>query len=189
MTEDYGKSWKRITNGIPSMHFARCIRADKKRPGLLYAGTEYGMYISYDYGSSWKPFQLNLPMVPVTDLTIEDNDLVVATQGRGFWVLDDLTLVQERPLGVPQNNLKIFAVRDAVRMGGGQNLNAKNAGINPPNGVLINYYLKDVSDSGLVSIKVFDRNKKLIKTFSTKAPATGDIGKIEVNKGMNQFVW
>src|SRR5438045_4688431 len=147
------------------------------------------MYISYDYGSSWKPFQLNLPMVPITDLTIKDNDLVVATQGRGFWVLDDLTLVQERPLGVPQNNLKIFAVRDAVRMGGGQNLNAKNAGINPPNGVLINYYLKDVSDSGLVSIKVFDRNKKLIKTFSTKAPATGDIGKIEVNKGMNQFVW
>jgi photosystem II stability/assembly factor-like uncharacterized protein len=188
-TEDYGKTWTKITAGIPSTHFARCLRADKKRPGLLYAGTEYGMYISYDYGNTWKPFQLNLPMVPITDLTIKDNDLIVATQGRSFYVLDDLTLVQEKQPGITQNNLKIFSVRDAVRMNGVQNLTAKNAGINPPNGVVVNYYVNNFADSGLVNIKVFDRDKKLIKTFSTKAPPTGDIGKIEVTKGMNQFVW
>ena len=72
------------------MHFARCIRADKRKSGLLYCGTEYGMYISYDDGLNWKSFQLNLPMVPITDLTIKENDLIVATQGRAFWVLDDL---------------------------------------------------------------------------------------------------
>ncbi len=188
-TEDYGKSWTKITNGIPSMHFARCLRADKKRPGLLYCGTEYGMYISYDYGNSWKPFQLNLPMVPITDLTIKDNDLVIATQGRGFWVLDDLTMIQEKQSGITQNNLKIFPVRDAVRMNGSQNLNAKNAGINPPNGVVVNYFLKNFVDSALLNIKVLDKNKNVIKTFSTKAPPTGDIGKIDANKGMNQFVW
>ena len=188
-TEDYGKTWTKITNGIAAMHFARCVRADKKRPGLLYCGTEYGMYISYDYGNSWKPFQLNLPDVPITDLTIKDNDLVVATQGRGFYVLDDLTLVQDKKEGIPQSDMKIFTVRDAVRMNGSQNINAKNAGINPPNGVVVNYYLKNFADSALLNIKVLDKNKNVIKSFSTKAPPTGDVGKIEANKGMNQFVW
>ncbi len=188
-TEDYGKSWTKIVNGIPAMSFARCLRADKKRPGLLYCGTEYGMYISYDYGNNWKPFQLNLPMVPITDLTIKDNDLVVATQGRAFYVLDDLTTLQEKQTGITQNNLKIFSVRDAVRMNGGQNLAAKNAGMNPQNGVVVNYFLKNYADSGLVNIKVFDANKKFIKAFSTKAAATGDTGKIDANTGMNQFVW
>ena len=94
-TEDYGKTWSLITNGINKMHFTRCLRADRKRPGLLYAGTEYGMYISFDDGEHWKPFQLNLPITPVTDMTIKDNDLVVATQGRAFYVLDDLSVVQQ----------------------------------------------------------------------------------------------
>lgn len=188
-TEDYGKSWIKITNGIPAMHFARCLRADKKRPGLLYCGTEYGMYISYDYGNNWKPFQLNLPIVPITDLTIKNNDLVVATQGRAFWVLDDLTIVQQKQNGILQNTIKIFPVRDAILMRGSQNLNARNAGINPPNGVVINYYLPNIDDSSLVKIIVSDKNKKVIKTFTTKAPPKGDIGKIDVSKGMNQFVW
>ena len=90
-TEDYGKTWKLITNGIAPTDFTRVVRADQKRPGMLYAGTEYGMYISFDDGANWKRFQLNMPMVPVTDLTIKDNDLVIATQGRAFYVLDDLT--------------------------------------------------------------------------------------------------
>ncbi len=84
------------------------------------------MYISYDYGTKWKPFQLNLPKVPITDLTIKDNDLVVATQGRAFYVLDDLTTVQENQTGVTNASLKIFSVRDAVRMGGLQNINSKH---------------------------------------------------------------
>jgi len=93
-TEDYGKTWKSIASGIASTHFTRVLRADQKVPGLLYCGTEYGMYTSYDDGANWKSFQLNLPEVPITDLTIKENDLVVATQGRAFWILDDLSVVQ-----------------------------------------------------------------------------------------------
>jgi photosystem II stability/assembly factor-like uncharacterized protein len=187
VTNDYGKSWNKITNGIPPTHFARCLRADKKRPGLLYCGTEFGMYISYDYGQNWKPFQLNLPLVPITDLTIKNNDLVVATQGRAFWVLDDLTVVQNLDKNITDDNLYIFPVGDAWRMNGSQNLKVKNAGINPPNGIVVNYFLKDFKDSNLVKIFVMDQNKKVISSFSTKA--SGDTGKIDVVKGMNQFVW
>ena len=186
-TEDYGKTWTKIINGIAAMHFARCLRADKKRPGLLYCGTEYGMYISYDDGANWKTFQLNLPMVPVTDLTIKENDLIVATQGRAFWVLDDLTPVQQRDKYMLDKNLFAFGVNDAYRFDGFQNLNPKNAGMNPPNGSVINYYVKNISDSANVSIDILDKNKKLIKTFSTKAKEKED--KIEVSNGMNQFVW
>ncbi len=193
-TEDYGKTWVKITNGIAANHFTRCLRADKKVKGLLYAGTEYGMYISYDDGASWKPFQLNLPMVPITDLTIKENDLIVATQGRSFWVLDDLTVVQQKAAGIINKNLHVFPVNDAYRYDGYQNLNAKNAGMNPLNGSVINYYVKNITDSSKASIEILDKNKKQIKIFATDAkekenlPA-GQAGKIEVSKGMNQFAW
>ena len=111
----------------------------------------------------------------------------MATQGRSFWILDDLSVVQNMEKNIAQKELYIFPVEDAWRMNGSQNLNAKNAGINPPNGVVVNYYLKDVKDSGLVKILVLDKNKKVISSFSTKP--SGDTGKIEVSKGMNQFVW
>lgn len=186
-TEDYGKTWVKITGGIASTHFTRCMRADKKRPGLLYCGTEYGMYISYDDGVNWKPFQLNLPVVPITDLTIKENDLIVATQGRSFWVLDDLTVVQQKDNSITDKNLFVFGVNDAYRYDGFQNLNAKNAGMNPPNGSVINYYLKNASDSSKVSIEILDKNKKQVKLFATNAKEKED--KIEVSKGMNQFVW
>ncbi|MEP6928043.1 MAG: hypothetical protein ABI834_10420 [Ginsengibacter sp.] len=187
VTNDYGKTWNKITNGIAPTHFTRCLRADKKRPGLLYCGTEYGMYISYDYGENWKPLQLNLPVVPVTDLTIKNNDLVVATQGRSFWILDDLSVVQNMEKNITQKDIYIFSVEDAWRMKGSQNLNVKNAGINPPNGVIVNYYLKDFKDSSLIKILVLDKNKKVISSYSTKPSV--DTVKIEVSKGMNQFVW
>ena len=186
-TTDYGNTWQLITNGIPSNHFTRCIRADKKRKGLLYAGTEYGMYISYDDGNNWKKFQLNLPIVPITDLTIKDNDLIIATQGRSFWVLDDLSVVQQKQENMMDKNLHVFAVNDAYRMEGTQNLTIKNAGFNPPNGTIINYWLKDVNDSAKVSITLFDKQNKLIKTFTTDAKEEKD--KITFAKGMNQFVW
>lgn len=184
-TEDYGKTWEKITNGIPAMHFTRTLRADKKRPGLLYCGTEYGMYISYDDGANWAPFQLNLPMVPITDLTIKENDLIVATQGRSFWVLDDLTVVQQKDNSITDKNLFVFGVNDAYRYDGFQNPNPRNAGMNPPNGSVINYYLKNTSDSSKVSIEILDKNKKQIKLFATNSKDN----KIEVSKGMNQFVW
>ncbi len=186
-TEDYGKTWVKITNGIAASHFTRCLRADKKIKGLLYCGTEYGMYISYDDGTSWKPFQLNLPMVPITDLTIKENDLIVATQGRSFWVLDDLSVVQQKKNDMAGKNIFVFSVNDAYRYDGYQNLTAKNAGMNPPNGSVINYWLKNADDSSKVSIEILDKNKKQIKLFATNAKEKED--KIEVSKGMNQFVW
>jgi photosystem II stability/assembly factor-like uncharacterized protein len=187
VTNDYGKTWKKITNGIAHTHFARCLRADKKRAGLLYCGTEYGMYISYDYGENWKPFQLNLPMVPITDLTIKNNDLVVATQGRAFYILDDLSVVQNINKNIVQSDISIFPAEDAYRMNGRQNLNVKNAGINPPNGIVVNYFLKNTEDSSLVKIFILDKNKNIIRSFSTKP--SEDTGRIEVSKGMNQFIW
>ena len=188
-TENYGKTWTLITNGIDKMQFTRCIRSDLKRQGLLYAGTEYGMYISFDDGANWKKFQLNLPMVPVTDLTIKENDLVVATQGRAFYVIDDLSVIQQMNTDILNSNFHVFEVNPSWRMQGGgfrQNFGTPgNAGTNPPNGTVINYYIKDVKDSIKASISIMDKNHKLIKSFSTDSKDN----KLDVNKGMNQFVW
>jgi photosystem II stability/assembly factor-like uncharacterized protein len=186
-TEDYGKTWKLITAGIDKLHFARAIRADRKRPGLLYAGTEYGMYISYSDGGNWSEFQLNLPEVPITDLAIKENDLIVATQGRAFWILDDLGVLQQKDNAVPGKNLHVFVPAPAYRMDGQLLANPKNAGMNPPNGVSFSYYLKDLTDSSKVSITIFDTDGKVIRTFAKDAKDVAD--KIEVTKGMNQFIW
>ena len=193
-SEDYGKTWTTITNGIDKMHFTRALRADHKRPGLLYAGTEYGLYISYDYGSNWKPFQLNLPIVPITDLTIKENDLIVATQGRAFWVLDDLTVLQEKDNAGIAKNLHVFTVNDAYRSeGGGRRRRSagggavQNIGENPLSGAVFNYHLRNTNDSSRVSISIFDKQSKLIKTFSTKSKEAAN--KLEINEGLNQFAW
>ena len=187
MTEDYGKNWKLITEGINNTHFARVIRADHKRPGLLYAGTEYGMYISYDYGAHWKPFQLNLPVVPITDLIIKNNDLVIATQGRAFWVLDDLGVVQANREECLGKRLHIFPINEAYRMSGYVDSNIKNGGMNPPNGVVINYYLKDVTDSSMVSVSIYDRLHKVVKTFMKDAKEKQN--QMTFVNGMNRLVW
>lgn len=193
-TEDYGKTWKKITNGINNMHFTRALRADKKRPGLLYAGTEYGMYISYDDGANWKKFQLNLPIVPITDMTIKENDLIVATQGRAFWVIDDLSVLQQKEVAAnTTKKLQVFSVNDAYRTeGGGRRQRGgggsiQNMGENPQNGVVFNYLLNGANDSSKVSITVFDKQHKPIKTYSKKEKLPAD--KLEFNDGMNQFVW
>ena len=191
-TEDYGKSWKLITNGIPSMAFTRCLRADNVRSGLLYCGTEYGMYISYDDGANWKSFQLNLPKTPITDLTIKENDLIVATQGRALWVLDDLTPLQQMNSSITQNKLFVFDISSSYTYNGYQNLKATNSGINPPNGVVINYYVKQITDTTLVTITIKDKNKKTITSFSTKGDKDAKLGKpkkLEIEKGSNLFVW
>ena len=191
-TEDYGKTWKLITTGIDKMHFTRAMRADRKKPGLLYAGTEFGMYISKDDGASWKRFQLNLPIVPITDLTIKDNDLIVATQGRSIYVLDDLTILQEMNKDIANKDLHVFPVNPAYRMGGNPFSSAfgaapRNAGANPPNGAVINYYAKNVTDSTKASISILDKNKKLIRTYSSDAREAAD--KMQIDRGLNQFVW
>lgn len=192
-TEDYGKTWKLVTNGIAQMHFTRAIRADRVKQGLLYAGTEYGMYISYDGGNNWKSFQLNLPVVPVTDLAIKNNDLIVATQGRSLYVLDDLTVVQQKNETILLKNLHVFDVNPAYRMpGGGRRgggtaapISLKNAGMNPSNGAVINFYLKSADDSAKLSIDILNKNREKIKTFSTSSKEDN----ISIVSGMNQFEW
>jgi len=194
-TEDYGKTWKRIDAGINRLHFTRAIRADKKRPGLLYAGTEYGLYVSYTDGASWNTLQLNLPVVPITDLTIKHNDLIVGTQGRSIYILDDLTPVQEYRPELATKNLVVFSPAPAFRMmaagGRGRRRSAsagageKNVGQNPPPGVNIPFYLKSAPDSLKGTVTVLDKNRQVITTFSTSSPDN----KLELQEGMNKFNW
>ncbi len=197
-TEDYGKTWKLITSGIDNLHFTRCLRADHVRPGLLYAGTEYGMYISFDDGAHWKKFQQNLPMVPITDLAIKENDLVVATQGRAFFVLDDLSVLQQSSKEITDKSLYAFNSNAAYRIAGGGrgfrgNLSVPaNAGANPVNGPVINFYIKELTDSTRASLVIMDKNKKTIKTYSTEGkeiPEGKGPEKLNISKGMNQFAW
>ena len=182
-TEDYGKSWKLITSGISPMHFTRALRADQKRQGLLYAGTEYGMYISYDDGASWKPFQLNLPIVPITDLTIKNNDLVVATQGRSFWVIDDLSVIQQWKPEIRQKALHVFDVNPSYRMVvnpyAAMYGTPKNAGANPLKGPVVHFWVASVSDSTKSVITILDNTGKEIRPFRNP----------ELKKGMNLFNW
>jgi photosystem II stability/assembly factor-like uncharacterized protein len=110
-TNNYGATWTKITNGIASDHFTRCLRADPYQKGILYCGTEYGMYLSNDAGKSWKKWQLNLPMVPITDLAIKDFDLIAATQGRSFWVLDDLSLLHQWNESITNKKFHLFQPR------------------------------------------------------------------------------
>lgn len=186
-TEDYGKTWKLITKGIAANHFARALRADQKKPGLLYCGTEYGMYISYDDGANWKSMQLNLPMVPITDLALKNNDLIVATQGRAFWVLDDLTPVQTYQKTTLDLKWELFDVSATYRMPGYRAKQVRNAGMNPHKGVLLNYYLKEPADSTNFTIIIKDKNHKVITSFTTKEK--DEKKKLTVKKGMNQFEW
>ncbi|MCA0131376.1 VPS10 domain-containing protein [Winogradskyella alexanderae] len=183
-TTDYGKTWKKITNGINEEHFTRVLREDPKQKGLLYAGTETGMYISFNDGKDWKPFQLNLPIVPITDLTIKDNNLIVATQGRSLWIIDDLTVIHQLFKGDIGTN-HLFKPKDSYRMSGGSRKGSKTTGTNHPNGVMTYFNLKDLKEDDKISLTYFDKKGDTIKTFSNKS----EENKLKVKKGANQFVW
>ncbi|HEX9828467.1 MAG TPA: glycosyl hydrolase [Flavobacteriaceae bacterium] len=184
-TTDYGKTWIKITNDINPEHFTRVVREDPKQKGLLYAGTETGMYISFNDGKNWQPFQLNLPIVPITDLTIKDNNLIVATQGRSLWIIDDLTVLHQLyNSGTSENRL--FKPKDTYRMDGRSRSGSKTSGTNHPNGVMTYFNLKDYKDDDKVSLTYFDTKGDTIKRFSTKNKKKD---KLEVKKGMNEFVW
>lgn len=188
-TTDYGKTWKKIVAGIPDQHFTRVVRADPKRKGLLYAGTENGMYISFDDGDHWQPFQLNLPIVPITDLALKNDDLVVATQGRSFWVLDDLTLLHQLKPEVTQKPLHVYTPREVHRLPGGHtDTPPRSEGQNPVNGVVLFYYLKEAptSDNPL-SLELLDKDGKVIRKYSTHAKGKDE--KLHAAAGMNRFVW
>ncbi len=184
-TTDYGKSWTKITNGINPEHFTRVLREDPKQKGLLYAGTETGMYISFNDGKNWKPFQLNLPIVPITDATIKDNNLIVATQGRSLWIIDDLSVIHQLyNLNQDANNI-LFKPKDTYRMRGGSRKGSKLTGTNHPNGVITNFNLKNYSEKDEVALTYFDAKGDTIKTFSTSSKKN----KLKVEKGANTFVW
>lgn len=187
-TKDYGKTWTLITNGIPSNHFTRVVRADPKKEGLLYAGTENGMYISFDDGNSWNSFQLNLPIVPLTDLTIKDNNLIAATQGRSFWMIDDLTVLHQLNDEIEASDFYLFKPKDSYIMDGSYGGKSLKAGENHPNGVMIYTYFKNKPDSTQdIHLDITDSNGDLVRSFSPIAEEKGD--KWTPKDSTQLFVW
>ncbi|MEJ2582657.1 MAG: glycosyl hydrolase, partial [Acidobacteriota bacterium] len=208
-TDNYGKSWKRIAdgnNGIPADHFVRVVREDPDRKGLLYAGTEFGMYISFDDGANWKPFQLNLPITPITDLAAKRGDLVVATQGRSFWILDDLSVLHQMNAEVEDAEYHLFDPRPVVRwvdQSGGGSRGA--VGQNPPFGAIIHYKLPeglDREDAKEVKLEILDAGGEVLRTLSSTTPerrAPSPFRKffpelaepplLDARAGANRYVW
>ena len=198
-TADFGKTWGKITNGIPETTFVRAVREDSKRRGLLFAGTETGIFYSLDDGAKWLPLKLNLPTTPVHDLVIKDDDLVVATHGRSFWILDDITPLRQFQDGYPKEAMHLYTPETAIRLyGAAEAPKSPIAGQNPPAGAIIDYWLKD-KPKGEVKIEVMDAAGKVIRTYSSKkmkerdAPPDPDDEKlkaeIEPEEGLNRFVW
>jgi hypothetical protein len=171
-TADYGKTWKLINNGIPHtmLSYAHCVREDPTRAGLLYVGTENGIYVSYDDGANWQALQNNLPHAPVYWITVQEqfNDLVISTYGRGFWIMDEITTIQQMTSEILNANAHLFPVHSAYRLRGITVPYASNddptAGQNPPYGASINYYLK-AAPKGDVSIKVLDASGNAVQTI------------------------
>ncbi len=182
-TTDYGKTWKKITNGIPNEHFTRVLREDPGKKGLLYAGTETGMYISFDDGSNWQQFQLNLPIVPITDLALKDNNLIVATQGRSLWIIDDLTVIYQLADAKGKGNY-LFKPKETYRMGGNSRKGSLTSGTNHLAGVMTYFNLEDPKDK-LVTLSYLNSKNDTIKSFSTKSKED----KLTVKKGANLFAW
>lgn len=195
-TNNYGKTWTSITNGISGDHtFVRVVREDKVKRGLLYAGTETGLYISEDDGKNWIPFQLNLPVVPINDLVIHDNDLIAATAGRSFWILDDLGAIQNK--STPKSSLNLFKPKDTYLLFGGNTPpNIPGVGQNPKTGVTFDYYLQKKTDSTKLKLEVI-RNGVVLRTI-TNEPAKdfkswpGGPPKpalLSAKEGYNRFTW
>ena len=201
-TTDFGKSWKKIVRGIPDNEFTHVIREDPNQKGLLYAGTERGIYISFDDGERWQPLQLNLPVTPVHDLAIQarEKDLVAATHGRAFWVLDDLTPLYQLNDRMAKSDLILYQPRDTYRMGGFSfDRPGLALGKNPPNGVVILYDLRTkLKEKDTLKLEFLDEKGTLVKTFigkSTKktnegdSPSSDETPTCPADSGMNRFVW
>jgi photosystem II stability/assembly factor-like uncharacterized protein len=205
-TTDYGKTWTSISNGIPYGAFTRVIREDQQVKGLLFAGTETGIYISRDGGANWQPFQLNLPLTPITDLKIAHDDLIVATAGRSYWILDELNIVREWKSKV--DKITSYTPEIAIlgnwysAMNGG-NLESftgthPSEGHNPANGMVLYYQLPETfADSTLIMLEILDENGELVRKLTSKrnpdfksypgGPSHEPI--LTTKKGLNRFVW
>lgn len=208
-TSDYGKTWTSISKGIPSDEYTRVVREDPNKPGLLYAGTERGIYVSFDDGASWNPLNLNMPISPIRDLQIHERekDLVVATHGLSFWILDDVTPLHQIKDGLALADQHLFKPRHAYRMeggDGGRRGTPLDEGKNAPNGVLVNYYLKETPKEEL-KLQFLTMTNDTIITFSSKKDLKGEPFKVSkdfyenpdapkpnsvsTTVGLNRFVW
>jgi photosystem II stability/assembly factor-like uncharacterized protein len=202
-TTDYGKTWTDITGNIPHGAYTRVVREDEERKDLLFAGTETGLYLSWNGGKQWERFNLNLPVTPILDLMVKHGDLIVATSGRAFWVLDDLGLLRQyQPV---KDQAALYQPEDALYTNGGSELNGSDEdfdgtnplrGVNPATGVVIYYYLPEEPETD-VELTIRDKNGDLVRQLSSKEdedyqsyeggpPAEPAISK---NKGLNRFVW
>lgn len=200
-TEDYGQSWQKIVKGLPEDTFVRTVREDPMREGLLYAGTETGMFISFDDGDNWQEFQLNLPEVPITDLHIRHNDLVVATQGRAFWILDDLTPLHQINDDMQDQDIFMYQPSNPIRSIslGYPEYSSRDAdllvGKNPPKGLHLNYVLSsDLEDDSEISIEIFDADGMLVhgeytNDIRTKCEQSPHPMNIKKGTGANRWSW
>jgi len=201
-TSDYGKTWAKITNGLPDNGPAHSVREDPKHKGLLFAGTENGIYVSFDDGAHWQSLKLNLPTTPIHDLIIKDDDLALATHGRAFWVLDDITPLRQIAASTANEDVHLYEPAAAVRFRGpGFQLPASiPVGANPPAGVVIDYYLK-AAPKEQISLEILDSSGKVVRKFTSKKSAEGtspDEEEFGISRpgetlptevGLNRFVW
>jgi hypothetical protein len=201
-TTDYGKSWTKITTGLPKSGFVHAVREDPKRKGLLFAGTENGIYVSFDDGGRWQSLKLNLPTTPMHDLLVKNDDLIVATHGRAFWILDDITPLRQITASTSAEDAHLYQPAMAIRYrGAGFALPATvPVGANPPTGVVIDYFLKSAPKEG-ATLEILDANGKVIRKYSSKKAAEGaspdeeEFGisrpgeTLPAEEGLNRFVW
>lgn len=197
---DYGTQWTKLVNNIPDNAYVHVVREDPKRKGLLFAGTETGIYVSFDGGANWQSLKMNLPQAPVDDLVIHNNDLVVATHGRAFWILDDITPLRQLDDKVMSEDVHFFTPETAYRtripsFGGFGNA---AAGQNPPSGAVLDYWMKE-APKGEVKLQILDGQGKVIRTLTSKKPKEqggSDEGfffrgpeALPTQAGLNRFVW
>jgi photosystem II stability/assembly factor-like uncharacterized protein len=203
-TTDYGATWAKIDNGIPGNAFTRVVREDNVRKDLLFAGTELGVFASWNGGKEWSPFQLNLPITPITDLRVHKGNLIAATSGRSFWILDDLALI--RQYNPAPAAFSIYEPANAYLANGGSDLNGSDEeftgahatrGVNPANGIVLYYHLPEVKKEDEITLEIADAEGKHVRTISSKAVAgfsKWDGGPsadplLPKAKGLNRFVW
>ena len=203
-TTDYGANWTKIDNGIPSNAFTRVVREDDVRRDMLFAGTELGIFISWDGGRNWSPFQLNLPVTPITDLRIHKGNLIAATSGRAFWIFDDLSLLRQYKNDMPA--FSVYKPADAILANGGSELDDTNPdftganrfrGVNPASGIVIYYNLPELKKTDDITMEIADTTGKVVRTFRSKSDSTfkrwdgGPPGEptLSKSKGLNRFVW
>ncbi len=199
-TTDLGKTWTGITNGIPDGSYVHAVREDPKRRGLLYAGTETGVFVSFDDGTHWQPLQLNLPVSPIHDLVVKDDDLVVATHGRSFWVLDDLTPIRQLNKQSLTADTILYQPQTALRLHYPTEFDRRQpVGDNPPAGAIIDYYFKSPPKDE-ISLDILDASGKVVRHLSSKEKKEGEQPPewpdrverpktIPANEGMNRFAW